>query len=206
MALAEALPIPCPLQSPLAAVRARPDFYAVVGLCAVGLAVRLAFTTRAPVFATKDSFEYFQPAFNLVNGLGFELALRRPPIYSLFAAGVMSLLGQNLAALVFVQHLLGVASVGLTYWLGRLTFGRPVGLLAGLLAALDSVLIMYEHYVLSEALFTPLLLVACLAFVAALRQDRPGWYLLAGLALGLAVLARPVAQSVLLAVPIGLAA
>jgi hypothetical protein len=38
--------------------------------------------------------------------------------------------------------------------------------------------------------------------VAALQRDRSGWYLAAGLLLGCAILARPVAQSVLLAIPL----
>ena len=189
------------MRSVLAAVGRRPDLWCVLVLCGGALAVRLAFSTRADVFATKDSFEYFQPAFNLANGLSFDLALRRPPIYSLFAAGVMWLFGESLAAVAFAQHVLGVITVGLAYWLGRLTFGRLAGLLAGLLVALDSVLILYEHYVLSEPLFTLVLLGACLTFVVALRRDTTSWYVLAGLALGLAVLTRPVAQSILLAVP-----
>jgi 4-amino-4-deoxy-L-arabinose transferase-like glycosyltransferase len=184
----------------------RPDLYAALGLCGLALAIRLAFFTRVPVLITKDSLEYFEPAFNLVNGFGFDLALRRPPVYSLFAAGVMKVLGQNLAAITFVQHLLGTLTVALAYTLGRLTFGRTAGLFAAVLVALDSVLVVYEHYILSESLFTPLLLGAGLLFVNALRRDRPAWYLLAGLALGVAVLARPIAQAALLAVPLAVLA
>ena len=190
----------------LIGLRAHPDRLALAALCGLGLVLRLAFSTRAPVLLTKDSFEYFQPAFNLANGLGFDLALRRPPIYSLFAAGSLLALGENLAAVTFVQHLLGVVTVGLTYWLALLIFGRPAALLAGLLTACSSVLILHEHYILSESLFTQLLLAACLLFVLALRRDRPTWYVGAGLALGLAVLARPVAQAALLAVPLVLVA
>ena len=197
---------PRSLSTRLVGLRAHPDRLALTVLCGLGLALRLAFSTRAPVLLTKDSFEYFQPAFNLANGLGFDLALRRPPIYSLFAAGSLMALGENLAAVAFVQHLLGVVTVGLTYWLALLIFGRPAALLAGLLTASSSVLILHEHYILSESLFTQLLLAACLVFVLALRRDRPAWYLGAGLALGLAVLARPVAQAALLAVPLVLVA
>jgi hypothetical protein len=99
-----------------------------------------------------------------------------------------------------------VVTIGLSYWLGRLLFDRAAGFVAGLLVALDSVLILHEHYILSEPIFTLLLLTASLVFVIALRRDQTRWYLLAGLAFGLAVLARPVAQSVLLAVPIALLA
>jgi 4-amino-4-deoxy-L-arabinose transferase-like glycosyltransferase len=190
----------------LAAFERRQDLIILLALAGLGLAVRLAFATRAPVFGTKDSFEYIQPAVSLLSGQGFDLALRRPPVYSLFAAGSMAVLGQNLAALALVQHLLGVLTVLLSYWLGRFLFGRFVGVLAGILVALDSVLIIYEHYALSESFFTLVLLGACMLMVVALRRHTTRWYVLAGVALGLAVLTRPVAQAVLLAVPLALVA
>lgn len=180
----------------------RADLLALTVVCGVALSVRLAFAQRALVFATKDSFEYLQPAFSLLNGQGFELALRRPPIYPLFAAGVMAVLGQNLQALAFAHHLLGVLVTALAYWLAAALFGRVGGLVAGLLVAVNSPLLLYEHYVLSEPLFTLLLLVGCLATVLALQRDHVWLYVLAGALLGLAVLARPVAQAVLVAVPL----
>jgi 4-amino-4-deoxy-L-arabinose transferase-like glycosyltransferase len=188
------------------ALARRPDCIALLTVASVALLVRLAFNHRAMALGTKDSYEYFAPAYSLLNGAGFDLALRRPPIYPLFAATVMQLFGQNLAAIVFVQHLLGVVTVALTYWLGRLAFGRAAGLTAALLAAVSSVMLIHEHYILSESLFTLLLTAACLSLVIAMRRDTSGWYLAAGLALGLAVLARPVAQVVLLVVPLGLLA
>lgn len=192
----------------LAAVRAvarrHPDALLLGALCLLALAIRLGFTTRAIVFVTKDSLEYFQPAYDLLHGQGFELTLRRPPIYPLFAAGVMALLGQNLGAIAFVQHLLGVVTVALSYGLGRLLFGRLAAAAAGLLVATDSVLIFSEHYILSEPLFTLLLLAACFSFVVALRRHQTRWYIVAGLLIGVAILARPVAQSLLLVVPLGI--
>jgi 4-amino-4-deoxy-L-arabinose transferase-like glycosyltransferase len=182
-----------------------PDRLILVALFAFALLVRLAFATRAPVFGTKDSFEYLQPAYGLLNGQGFDLALRRPPIYSLFASLSMGLFGESLAALTFVQHLLGALTVLVTYLLGKALFNRPAAVLAALLVALDSVLLFYEHYVLSESLFTLLLAVTCLAFVRALQLGGARRFFLAGLLLGLAILARPVAQSLIVAMLAALA-
>jgi 4-amino-4-deoxy-L-arabinose transferase-like glycosyltransferase len=106
------------------------------------------------------------------------------------------------------QHLVGVATVGLSYLLARLTFGRPAALAAGLLVALNGSLLIYERYVMSETLFTFLLCLTLLATLLAVRGWKPSglgpserwqhWrWLLVGLALGCTVLARPVAQVVL---------
>src|SRR6266545_2928610 len=147
----------------------------IVLLAAVLL--RAAFVFRVPLFVTKDSLEYFEPALSLVSGGPFELAQRRTPIYPLFLAGSISLFGQELLGIALAQHALGVATAALTYAMGRLTFGRAAGLVAGISF-----------------------------FVAGMRFER-GWLIaLGGLVLGVAALTRPVGQVVLVVVPLALLA
>ena len=169
----------------------------VGGLLLIALLVRLAFHLRSPALVTKDSQSYFLPGWEIARGQPFELGQRRTPGYPLFIAGVILTFGEDLRALALAQHLLGVATVGVTYLIGKLTFGRAAGLLAGLLVALSGPLLIYERYVMSETLFGLLLGLSALAAVIAVR--RPSWqrWLLAGLGLGLAVLTRPVAQTLI---------
>src|ERR687884_514004 len=63
----------------------------VVG--AVALAVRLAFLFRAPVFIIGDSENYFWPGYQLARGIGFDLELRRTPVYPVFIAFVVTRIG-----------------------------------------------------------------------------------------------------------------
>jgi 4-amino-4-deoxy-L-arabinose transferase-like glycosyltransferase len=191
---------------------------ALIGLVAALL--RLAFLYRAPVFLSGDSQSHYLPGFDLAHGLSFEPELRRPPGYALFVAGVITLLGEDLRALAFAQHLLGTVTALLTYALGRLTFGPAAGLVAGLLVALDGALILSEHSVMTEALFGTLLVAALVALLLGVRASRrplesgrdaraPSrahwiWCLLGGLLLGLASLTRPVAQILLPLVPLAL--
>ena len=87
-----------------------------------------------------------------------------------------------------VQHGLGLASGLLVYFLGRRLFGPLVGLAAALLTVLDSELAVYEHAVMTEALFTFLLVGAISLLV--LGMARYPWQAAAGfgLLLGLATL------------------
>ena len=149
--------------------RRHPDLAALllIGLAA-GL-LRLAFLYRAPVFLTGDSQSHFLPGFDLARGFAFDPELRRPAGYPLFVAGVITILGEELRALAFVQHVLGVATALLTDGLGRLTFGRAAGLVGGLLVA------------------------ALLALLLGARGGR-WWFLLGGALLGAATLVRPVGQ------------
>jgi hypothetical protein len=168
----------------------------------VALGLRLAFTFRSPVFVTKDSLEYVQPGYGLVFGQGFELAQRRTPMYPAFIAGVMALAGQDLSAIVFFQHLLGAATAAMVFGIGFLTAGPVIATAVGLLFALSSPQLIYEHYVITEPVFTFLLVASVLTMILAVRRDRWTWYALAGLLIGLAALTRPVAQVLIPLVPL----
>src|SRR5205085_2890452 len=110
----------------------------------------------------------------------------------------------DLRGLIAVQHALGVLTAGLSYHLGRLAFGRLAGLLAGMLVALSGPLLVYEHYLLTEPLFTPLLTLTLLLMLRALQRPT-AWRLGAcGLALAATALTRPVADVLLPLVPLAL--
>jgi 4-amino-4-deoxy-L-arabinose transferase-like glycosyltransferase len=163
----------------------------------VALAFRLSFALRIAPFVSKDSQSYFLPAWDLVHGGDFQLGLRRTPGYPGFVALALILFGDDLRGVVLAQHFLGAVTAGLTYALGRLTFGRVAGLAAGLLVAVSAPLLAYEHYVLTEALFGVVLTAALTGLVAAWRLRSARLWLLGGLLVGLATLVRPVGLVIL---------
>ena len=164
----------------------------VVGVAAW---MRLQFVAiGVPAFVTPDSDDYLQPAYDLAHGLGFDLELRRTPLYPLFIALILAL-GGNLAGVATAQHALGVVTTAATYGLGRATFGPLAGLLAGLAVAVSGPLLIYEHYVMAESLFTLVLTVAVLLLVVSVRRGATPWLLAAGMATGLAALTRPIGQA-----------
>jgi dolichyl-phosphate-mannose-protein mannosyltransferase len=172
----------------------------------VATVVRLGFALRPPPFLTPDSQGYYLPGWELAHGLGFGPELRRTPGYPLFVAAAVTLLGDDLRGLVLAQHALGLLTAGLTFLLGRLAYGRVAGLLAGLGVALAGPLLIYEHYVLTEALFTPLLTLALLLTLLALRRPTAIRLVAAGLALAAATLTRPVADVLVPLLPLALLA
>ncbi len=177
---------------PLRGVRA-PSLRLVLGVVGlVALALRLALLLRAPAFIIADSDNYFLPGYQLARGIGFDLDLRRTPAYPLFVAFVVDRLAEDLSALLLAQHLLGVGACLLVAWLGLRLFGPWAGLLAGLLAACAAPLLAAEHYVMAEALFIPLLVLAVAALCWALRAPGPWPLLLGGALIGVAALARPI--------------
>src|SRR5687767_10155617 len=122
-------------------LRRRPDLVAVLLVAAVAFGVRIGFAFRIDPFIAKDSQAYFLPAWDLVNTGEFELGLRRTPAYPAFLALGLLLVGEDLRGLTLLQHLLGGLTAVLTYWLGRLTFGRLAGVGAGLLVGVSAPLL-----------------------------------------------------------------
>jgi 4-amino-4-deoxy-L-arabinose transferase-like glycosyltransferase len=166
-------------------------------------AIRLAFlSSDPPLLLTTDSLTYALPAHHLAHGQGFDLSLRRTPGYPLFLAGLWAALGDGFQPVAYAQHCLGVATAGLTWWLGRLALGRVAALLGGLAGALSGPQILYEHYLMTEPLFTLVLVLSTAAFVAALRHGSAWLYLASGTLFGLCALTRPIGQVFPLLVPL----
>ena len=91
----------------------------------MGLIFRLSLLYRIPpLFMPGDSQSFLTPAYDLTHGLGFDPILKRPLGYPLLIALVISTIGEDLRGLVFVQALLGLVTVGATYWIGRLSSGE----------------------------------------------------------------------------------
>jgi 4-amino-4-deoxy-L-arabinose transferase-like glycosyltransferase len=179
------------------AFRAKKLMWLVLSLVlGLGLALRLAMAATTPVFLEGDSQSYLLPGWELTNGYEFSPELRRTPGYPLFIAASLTL-GQSLEAVALGQHVLGLATAVFAFLLGRQLFGPLAGLLAGLAVALSGPQLIYERYVMTEALFGFVLAGLSLALVAAMRQPTTARLLVAGLLIGSAALVRPVAQAVL---------
>ena len=161
-------------------------------ILAAGAALRWPLLALAPFFTTDSRCCYYHYAANqLLAGQPFDSGLHLPPGYSLFLAAILAVTEGSTATAMLVQHLLGLAAGLLVYLIGRRLFGPLVGLVAGLLTVLDVELALYEHAVVTETLFTLLLL--CALALVLLRLPGSIWLKVAGFGLlaGAATLVRP---------------
>ena len=173
----------------------RADVVPLVLLVFGAVLLRVAFYTSAPPLLNPDSAGYYIPARDLVAGDGFDLGLRRTPTYPLFLAAVVAFVGEDLQAIVTVQHFVfGPLLVGLTYLLGRLVATRAVAIAAGAMVGIAGPLLLYEHYVMTEIPFAILLLALLSTTVLATRRASLRWAAVTGLLFGLFVLCRPSGQ------------
>jgi hypothetical protein len=153
-----------------------------------------------------DVVEYIDVARRLASGQGYLLGVKayhvggtavlhdgfaeRAPLYPWIAAVIVGL-GVDLRALQVVNAALAGVSVALVAEIAALLFGWRVGATAGLLAAASPVVLARLVPPMSEAVSISLTLVGVWLAMRAAETPRRADFLLCGLALGLAYLARP---------------
>ena len=150
----------------------------------VALAVRLGCVLARPfevtgegggaaALAYADEREYHAIAHNALaeGGLRDDRGRRasRAPGYPLFLASVYSVTGERPFAAKLAQALIGAVTCVVVMALTRRFFGEPAGLFAGAVAAVYPFLIAYSALLLSETVFTLLLVVSVLALERAWR-------------------------------------
>lgn len=141
-----------------------------------------------------DMLGYHESAISLLRTGELKVKGRisgsRPPLYPIFMYLVYYVFGAgNLLAVRLIQALLGAAASVLTVVLGRKIFNARVAVWGGLLFALYPAAWTFADMIMSEVLFTVLLL-AGLIFLVDLPKGRMSDAALAGVMLGLATLTR----------------
>lgn len=170
-------------------------------LFAAALIVRLLFNALFIGMGTptQDTFsdwkEYDLVGLSLAAGTGFTIYgqpyLIHPPGYPLFLGFLYLLFGHSFAAVKVAQSLLGALTCVVILLIGERLFTRRVGLVAAAIAAVYPHLVYYTGILMAETLFV-FLSTLCLYTLVRLREDpSPRHMALAGVALGVASLTRP---------------
>ena len=183
----------------------------VWALVAVGLVLRLVVWALLPDRGfVSDETEYYAAARVLADGRGFSYydaaPWLRPPGYLLLLAASFRLLGPAVAPIQIVQVGLSLALGPLVAWISLLATGRrDIARLAAGFTLLLLPLAVLPWLLLTETLFTVLLLLGIGGLLARWRGGGLGWLALAGAALGGACLTRGIAIGFVGMVVVGLA-
>jgi len=115
----------------------------------------------------------------------------RSPLLPSVLAAVYWVAGYRRAVAQSLLLLLSALTAPVTLLAGQEVADRRVGVMAGLLVALDPFAWIFAGLFFSEALFTLLTTLALWLLLRAVRRPQPGRLILLGLTLGLCALARP---------------
>ncbi len=179
---------------------ARRFWHILLSVAVVGVLLRACVVVLIPTRPASDPWSYFQRAQNVLHHGRYEafpgiLDANFPPAYPLAIAAVSALGGQgsSLARAKALNCLLGGAGIVLIGLLARRLFGAPTGLLAAAMLAIYPRGLLQAPVLVSEHLFTPLLLLLVLVLVMAWeRAGAAKCAVLAGVTVGLLALTRPI--------------
>ncbi len=138
--------------------------------------------------------DYLKIAANWMHTGDFPAhALFFPPLYPLLCRTMIQFFGAGAVyGVLAAQVLLGTATVFLVQLIARrVTGSNRAALVAGVLAAVDPLLLVHTPMILTETLYT-FMLVALVAILVCLDATRRWHFLLLGIATGLALLSRSV--------------
>lgn len=181
--------------------------WVLVGIFFVALTMRmlvLIYVGHEPrKFYTYDSDGYERRALNLLHYHVFSSSeyppfvpdLDRTPIYPGFIAGLYAVFGQAPIVVVLFQIWLGSCTAMLTYALARaLRLSYCVGAIAALAVALEPISIMTANRILTETLFTFVLVLSLWLLVSYWRTSNMWMLIGAAISFGCLSLVRPVSQ------------
>jgi len=186
---------------------------ALLAILALALVFRLAFFVEAmpwdddvvnnQILRPGDPSQYHEQALSFIDndfGLFFSGAEPaydgRTPGYPMFLTSVYMVFGERIWLALFIQSLVGVATVAVVYLIALELFAsRRAAAFSALLFSLS----LFPAYwaatqLLTETWFTFFVSLATLAFVGAVKRDSLRWLALTGLLLGAGALVRPVLQ------------
>ena len=185
----------------------------VVAIFLAALALRLAvfaYISHEPrKYFTYDSSGYDRRATNLLDhgvfagekAAPFTPDLGRTPGYPVIMAVVYAVIGHQPAGVVLLQILAGALTAVLTYVLVReLQLSRHVGGIAAAIVALDPVSVMTSNRLLTETIFTTLIVAAMWMLARYWQTERLRWIAISAVILAGAALTRPISQFLPLAV------
>ena len=184
-----------------ASARSRADLTLVLfAAAALRVSVFATAASSPQRFWSLDDREYLAVATHLRasylsnSGRLFDIGLRRTPGYPLFVRAIFDVFGHHYAAVICVQLVVSIATVALTYWLASQVLPRPFALVAAAALAFDPASVVFANQLLTESLFTFLLTLAVGLVVSSWKSGSAITASIGGLALGMAVLVRPVAE------------
>jgi len=114
------------------------------------------------------------------------------PGYYYYLSLVFKIFGPNFLVVELIQAFWGALVCIGVYYIGSKIFGEAVGRIAALMTALSGMLTNHAIYVASESIYIPLLSLALALLIRPVEKRKFLSYGIAGLALGLAIITRPV--------------
>ncbi len=171
-----------------------------IGIFCLALLVRVIYnnTVAHDYYPLHDSFFYQEAGLHLLNEHCFCVdphtpTVERAPLWPFIIAGLSIIFGPSDYFARLFLCLVGSGTCVLIYLFARDLFGRRIGVLAGVIAAIYPELYIYDGWLYTESLYIFLLLAICYGLYRLQRTPQRSWriWITCGILLGLLSLTRP---------------
>lgn len=161
-------------------------------ILALGLILRAGYSFYLSERLTfPDEIRYDRIAHELIMEKGF-VSSSTSPGYPVFLASIYGFYGRSFLTVRVVQALLGTGLILLIYLIGKKFFSEKAGLISASLSAFDPVAIFFTGLLLSETLYSFILLAAVYFWL----KNRFFWF--TSILWGMAILIKPISLQLLL--------
>ncbi len=175
------------------------SMFVLITLFLFSFLLRALFVLTTPLPEFEDASTYSWPAWNLIHGNGYSQdkeppylpTARRGPTYPLFLAGIYLLFGRDYLVVRLAQAFIGAVTCILVYMMAKRVFDQKIAITSAILTAILPSLISYTNHIVTEVLFTFLLVLLGYILIRAFASHRISMYAIAGIILGVTVLCRP---------------
>jgi len=151
------------------------------------------YSTQIP---SNDDLGYDERAMHILDGKGFgqqgRLISYKEPFYSFFLAGIYSVFGHNYAAARIMQAFLGALVCVIIFLISARLFNPKIAFISGLISAFNPGFVKSAEYLLTENLYTFLLVLAVYFLVRQAQEGGIKNLVILGLILGVTALTRAV--------------
>lgn len=145
-----------------------------------------------------DALDYDRIGQNLAQGNGFSLSqscpyiktMYREPAYPVFLALIYSIFGHNFAIVKLLQIFIYALSCILLFYLALIVFNEKIARISSALFSIFATSANYPSYLLTETLFTCLLISVILILSLALARGRSRLFFYSGVLLGMSILCK----------------
>jgi len=163
------------------------EWFLVVAITVVAAGLRLVAIDRLPPGLYRDEGYNGLDALRVLDGhtpVFFPANNGREPLYIYLLAVSVAVFGPSAGALRVVSAVLGVVTVPLSYFLGRETSSRRVGLVAAWLTAVSVWTVNLSRVAFRAVAGPPLVALSLALLWRGLKKRRVGWLVLAGAVYG----------------------
>lgn len=160
----------------------------------IALIPRLVIAFTLQTIPTFDAVGYDQRALSILNGKGYSFNNKptavKPPLYSIFLAGIYRIFGHNYLYVRIIQSIIGAFTCLVIYLLARDSLGRIVGILSATLSIFYPVFIKSSVHLLTECLIILIISLIGLYILKLSQSNKLKDAVLLGLLMGISLLTR----------------